>query len=240
MPKIIEYPRASFQRVLEMADAIEYLGGKCTVQNCADRLGVKVTGSFNALIGAAKKHGLVDSKKETLLTTELYKRIKLAYDENEKRQNLRFAFLAPPTYSKVYEKFKGRELPIQMLDKLLIREFGVDSERAQRIMNYFIEGAKYCELLIDNKLVDTNNNEVSINDNEDETEEEFVETVNSNSNKSQPELQKNETLQLSASAETYVVHIYGPGMNSKLSISEEEDLIILDAMISKLKKRMNE
>lgn len=240
MPKIIEYPRASFQRVLEMADAIEYLGGKCTIQNCADRLGVKVTGSFNALVGAAKKHDIVDSKKETLITTDLYKRIKLAYDENEKRQNLRLAFLAPPTYSKVYEKFKGRELPIQMLDKLLIREFGVDGDRAQRIMNYFIEGAKQCELLIDNKLIDINNGETDIKDNEEEIEDNFVETSDSNSKNSQTELQKSDTLQLPASVDSYVVHIYGPGMNSKLSISEEEDLIILDAMISKLKKRMND
>jgi len=239
MPKVIEYPRASFQRVMEMADAVDYLGGKCSVQSCADKLRVKVTGAFTALIGAAKKHGLVESSKDSLITTETYKKIKLAYDENERRQNMRLAFLAPPTYSKVYEKFKGRELPVQMLDKLLIREFGVESDAAQRISNYFIEGAKSCELLIDNKLVDIINNGSSelINgiDSNNETQSDSLEFEKQ---KQSFEVPKSEHLHVSA--DSYVVHIYGPGMNSKLTISEDEDLLILDAMISKLKKRMKE
>jgi DNA-directed RNA polymerase beta' subunit len=240
MPKIIEYPRAPFQRVIEMADAVDYLGGKCSVQSCADKLRVKVTGAFTALIGAAKKHGLVESSKNALIITDVYKKIKLAYDDNERRQNMRLAFLAPPTYNKVYEKFKGRELPVQMLDKLLIREFGVESDVAQRISNYFIEGAKSCELLIDNKLIDINNEDSNLSNNAETSSDNGSSNIESGRQKQNVEVPKSEPFPTNASAESYVVHIYGPGMNSKITISEEEDLIILDAMISKLKKRMNE
>jgi len=240
MPKVIEYPRASFQRVLEMADAVDYLGGKCSVQSCADKLRVKVTGAFTALIGAAKKHGLVESAKDSLVTTETYRKIKLAYDDNEKRQNMRLAFLAPPTYNKVYEKFKGRELPVQMLDKLLIREFGVESDAAQRISNYFIEGAKSCELLIDNKLIDIENGASEITTKTDFNFETQAESSDAEIHRQSFDKSKTEHLPLNVAVDSYVVHIYGPGMNSKLSISEDEDLLILDAMISKLKKRMKE
>lgn len=239
MPKIIEYPRASFQRVLEMADAVDYLGGKCSVQSCADKLKVKVTGAFTALISAAKKHGLVESSKDALVVTDIYKKVKLAYDDDERRQNLRLAFLAPPTYNKVYEKFKGRVLPIQMLDKLLIREFGVDSDVAQRISNYFIEGAKVCELLVDNKLIDFTNG-TSLESNEEIKNENEPAAFNNDNKKPLSETHKMESSTTSDSVGSYIVHIYGPGMNSKLTIDEEEDLIILDAMISKLKKRMKE
>jgi hypothetical protein len=240
MPKVIEYPRASFQRVLEMADAVDYLGGKCSVQSCADKLRVKVTGAFTALIGAAKKHGLVESAKDSLITTETYRKIKLAYDDNEKRQNMRFAFLAPPTYNKLYEKFKGRELPIHMLDKLLIREFGVESDASQRVSNYFIEGAKSCELLIDSKLVEMGIDASDTTSKADSNFENHSESLDIEKQRESFDVLKANHLPLSVAVNSYVVHIYGPGMNSKLTISEEEDLAILDAMISKLKKRMKE
>lgn len=240
MPKVIEYPRASFQRVLEMADAVDYLGGKCSVQSCADKLRVKVTGAFTALIGAAKKHGLVESARDSLVITETYKKIKLAYDDTEKRYNMRLSFLAPPTYSKVYEKFKGRELPVQMLDKLLIREFGVDSDAAQRISNYFIEGARLCELLIDNKLVDIESGASDITAKVTSNFDSPSESQDTEMQKQSFDVFKSEHLPLSVAVDSYVVHIYGPGMNSKLTIAEDEDLLILDAMISKLKKRMRE
>lgn len=222
-----------------MAAAIEYLGGNCSFESCAHKMGLKVTGGFTAIVGSARKHELVDSKKETLTTTELYRKIKLAYDENEKNQNLRIAFLSPPLYKKLYEKFKDKELPIQMLDKLLIREFGVEDDMAQRVSNYFIDGARSCNILVDNKIIDidTKNDALNI--------EVFNEkTANENGSNQKEAINNIEEIPFvdvsnsGLNNETYIVHILGPGINSRMTISEQEDFLILDAMISKLRKKI--
>ncbi len=247
MPKLIDYPRASFPRVLEMADAIDYLGGTCSVLTCAEKMGVKVTGSFTALIGAAKKHGLVISDKNSLKTTLLYKNIKLAYDDQEKQQNLRSAFLAPPLYRNIYERFLNKELPIKMLDKLMIREFGVDEDIAQRVMNYFLEGAKNYEILVENKIVDINIKTNSSNTVEitEEDNNDYLQDGDDNKSavrvidQSESEVYSvpSQITPSTSLLDSFTIHIYGPGMNSKLLISEEDDFLILDAMISKLKKK---
>lgn len=239
MPKIIEYPRAPFARVMEMATAIDYLGGNCSFQSCADRMGVKVTGAFTALVGAAKKHEIVDSKKEVLYVSELFKKIKLAYDDDEKRLNIRSAFLSPPLYRKIYDKFKGKELPIDMLSRLLIREYGVEEEMASRLAGYFVEGARSCEILIDNKLIDVDGSSDSGNGSMEKKNEVANNPVDLKpKEENNNDLQKAHTPVMSVNDETYVIHIQGPGINSKLAVAEPEDFIILEAMISKLKKKM--
>jgi hypothetical protein len=234
MPKIIEYPRASFSRSMQMADAINYLGGECTFESCAERMGVKVSGGFTAVIGSGKKHDLVDSKKETLTTTETYKRIKLSYTEEEKRDTLRMAFLSPPLYRKIFEKFKGKDLPISMLDRLLIREYGVEKDMASRVAGYFVDGARECEILDNDKLIDFEMTPDSHSKALDEINPESREIMHFNNIGQIHNEQKLEV----GNFENYTIHIQGPGMNSKLTISETEDFLILDAMISKLKKRM--
>lgn len=247
MPKLIDYPRASFFRVVEMAEAIDYLGGTCTIQTCAEKMGVKVTGAFTALVGAAKKHGLVASEKNSLKTTQLYKNIRLAYDDHEKQQNFRIAFLTPPLYRKIYERFLGKELPINMLDKLMIREFGVDEDTAQRVMNYFLEGAKTYKILVENKIVDIEIKKEALISNEqnDQEDEEVIELANDNG--TEVKVKDNYGLDIYSapnqvslntdSSESYTIHIYGPGINSKLSLSEEDDFLILDATVTKLRKK---
>lgn len=58
MPKVLEYPRASLKASLELSKAIADLGGSAKVETVADKMGLKVGGSFQALMGAAKKYGL--------------------------------------------------------------------------------------------------------------------------------------------------------------------------------------
>lgn len=234
MPKLIDYPRASFSRSRDLADAVDYLGGTCKIESCADKMGLKVSGGFHALIGAAKKHNLIDSAKDGLTTTTIYRNIKLAYNDQERLENLRNAFLAPPLYRRIYEKYKGLNLPVEMLGKLLIREFGIEQDVAPRIAGYFVEGARTIELLVDNKILNIDASSELATGAESETaamssEDQTFKGESSNIPTSES---------VSANAEQYSVHIVGPGMNSRLLLNEEEDFIILEAMIRKLKKKM--
>lgn len=235
MPKVIEYPSGSFGKALELANAVDYLGGNCTVQSCADRLNKKVSGGFGMLISSAIKHGLITRKREELFTTQLYKDIKLAYTDEEKTANLRKAFLSPVLYKRIYERFKGKELPVQMLDKLLIREFSVEADLGSRISGYFVDGVKYLNLLDGSKLVDLDiENELAAPENNGEEDKENEKENSLSSNVTNP------TAENVVHNSAYVIHIKGPGMDSKITINEEDDFLILEAMTRKIKKKLNE
>lgn len=152
MPKIVNYPRKSFETAMEIAETVEKLGGKCTEQILGTKLGRKKGGSFDADINSAVKHGLVEKMKDTLKITDLFKNIKLAYTDDEKKGNLAKSFLIPDTYREILERFNGNELPIDVLDKMLIKEYNVASNASQTVANNLIKGAEKLGLIVNGKV----------------------------------------------------------------------------------------
>ena len=136
-----------------MAEITDDTGGKCTIETAARKLNRKVSGSFKAIIGSAVKFGLITSKRELLTTTTLFKRIKHAYDKQEELTFHREAFLTPPLFTQICRKFRLRELPVQMLDVMLIREFGVEEINAQGVAKAFVDGCRMVGLLDEHNTV---------------------------------------------------------------------------------------
>ena len=153
MPKLIDYPRTSYPGAWEIAEVVDDTGGKCALETCARKLNRKVSGSFKAIIGSAVKFGLLTSKRELLTTTTLFRRIKHAYDKQEELLFHREAFLTPPLFTQLCRKFRSRELPVAMLDVLLIREFGVEEINAQGVAKAFVDGARMVGLLDEHDTV---------------------------------------------------------------------------------------
>jgi hypothetical protein len=153
MPKLIDYPRTSYTGAWEVAEVVDDTGGKCALETCARKLNRKVSGSFKAIIGSAVKFGLLTSKREMLTTTTLFRRIKHAYDKQEELVFHREAFLTPPLFTQLCRKFRSRELPVAMLDVLLIREFDVEEINAQGVAKAFIDGARMVGVLDENNIV---------------------------------------------------------------------------------------
>jgi hypothetical protein len=153
MPKLIDYPRTSYTGAWEVAEVVDDTGGKCALETCARKLNRKVSGSFKAIVGSGVKFGLLTSKREILTTTTLFRRIKHAYDKQEELVFHREAFLTPPLFTQLCRKFRSRELPVAMLDVLLIREFGVEEINAQSVAKAFIEGARMVGVLNENNIV---------------------------------------------------------------------------------------
>jgi hypothetical protein len=153
MPKLIDYPRTTYAGAWELAEVIDDTGGKCAIETAARKLNRKVSGSFKAIIGSAVKFGLLTSKRDLLTTTTLFKRIKHAYDKQEEIVFHREAFLTPPLFTQLCRKFRSRELPVQMLDVMLIREFGVEEINAQGVAKAFVEGCRMVGLLDERNIV---------------------------------------------------------------------------------------
>ena len=153
MPKLIEYPRTSYTGAWELAEIVDDTGGKCAIETAAKKLNRKVSGSFKAIIGSAVKFGLITSKRDLLTSTTLFKRIKHAYDKAEELQFHREAFLTPPLFTQLCRKFRNRELPVQMLDVMLTREFNVEEINAQTVAKAFVDGCRMCGLLNERNIV---------------------------------------------------------------------------------------
>ncbi|MCB2409951.1 hypothetical protein [Hymenobacter lucidus] len=153
MPKTIDYPRTSYMSAWEIAEVVDDTGGKCAIETCARKLSRKVSGSFKAIIGSAVKFGLVTSKRELLTTTNLFRRIKHAYDKQEEKIFHREAFLHPPLFTQICRKFRNRELPVHMLDVMLIREFGVEEINAQVVAKAFVEGARMVGVIDERNVI---------------------------------------------------------------------------------------
>lgn len=153
MPKLIDYPRTTYAGAWELSEIVDDTGGKCTIEMAARKLNRKVSGSFKAIIGSAVKFGLMTSKRDLLTTTTLFKRIKHAYDKQEELVFHREAFLTPPLFTQLCRKFRSRELPVQMLDVMLIREFAVEEINAQGVAKAFVEGCRMVGLLDEHNIV---------------------------------------------------------------------------------------
>lgn len=224
MPRIIDFPRASLQKSLEAARAVDALGGECTKDMCASKLGRKGGGAFEALLGASVKFGLIERKKEKLFTTERFREHKLAYTDEVARGVLRDAFFDVPVFHRISMRFAGQQLPTEILDKLLIREFDVPETNATRVASYFLDGAREVGLLDDQGVVHVGAStptheeaEASEDPDQGAREERSQGTVGS-----------------------FSVRILGPGMNSTIDILEPEDLLIVDAMLEKVKRKLSE
>ncbi len=240
MPKQIDYPRASMKNCMLIGNAVNDLGGACSAEMAAEKLNKQYkSGHYSALVGSAVKFGLISNKKGQLSITQLYRDIKLAYDETEAQKENQKAFLTPPLFASIFERFENKPLPLSHFDKLLIREHGVPDNVASRVSKYFIEGAKECGLLGEGNILARSVDSV----------DEIIENGENNGNKSDPIQHPVDTpnvhsitpVETSHPAEEegkFSVRIKGPGMDSLIVVNEEEDLLIVKAMLKKVEKRL--
>ncbi|MVN21990.1 hypothetical protein [Mucilaginibacter arboris] len=235
MPKNLNYPLASFQKAFTLADAVDALGGSCSVENCAQKMQRKVSGGFMVIISSAQKFQLVSFEKGIITTSSEYKLIKHSYTNSERLALLRKAFLVPQVFSILFERFKGRELPTEMLDKILIREFGVEENTAGRVAGYFIEGLKAYGLLNGNVVVEEDQ-EVTPNKTSSETVNNVEPVVLSKPVEKDEKPDSADASFITLKSDRYEIQLSGPGINGKFIIEDEEGLLIAEAILKKIKK----
>lgn len=241
MPKNLNYPLASFQKAFALADAVDALGGNSSVENCAEKMQRKISGGFMVIISSAQKFNLVGFEKGIITISENYKLIKHAYTNTERLNFLKKSFLAPQVFSILFERFKGKELPVEMLDKILIREFEVEEITAGRVAGYFIDGLKTCGLLNGNVVIADAENTESPAENviqdiqpkqEILKEKEILEPV-----LIQPDTSFS-TVKSATPKDYYEVQLSGPGIHTTLNLEIEEDVLILEAIIKRVRKNI--
>lgn len=243
MPKIVDYPLFPFEKVLELANAVDYLGGSCTIQDCAHRLKKKLSGGFGVLISSAIKHDLIGRKGDRLSVTDLYKKIKFSYNPAEKADCQRISFLHPVLYRKIYDRFKGKELPLPMLDKLLIREFQVDEKVSEKIAGFFVDGLKKLHMIKDGKLLTNNEYPALVNRDEPiqaslplSIQEEPARIHESLSDDNDINLKIKQLEDIKSGK--FMLSIQGEGIDSTIVLETGEDFQIVEAILAKIKRKL--
>jgi len=229
MPKIVEYPRASLKKALELAKAVDELSGSCDKRTAAEKMGMKLSGGFTEIISSAAKFGFIKTSKGMLILDQNYKDYKLAYNDEEKIQVLQKSFLGVPLFKKVYEKYKDTKLPIDLLSKVLVREFDVDQKIASRVTTHFINAAKKAKLL---------NPDNSFNQIRKDSEPSYdFKKQNDKSSNYDNEIEQQTSIE--PAGKYYVITIKGPSIDQTIKIEEEDHLMLVEAAMNIIKKRLN-
>ena len=241
MPKLIDYPRGSLERALDLAKAVDRLGGSCKQESAGDAIGMKMGGAYKSLVGAAVKFGLIEHKKGVLSVTQLYRDYKLAYNDSEKQQAIRTAFMSIPLFADITRRFAGSQLP-DHFDRLLIREHAVPDDVASRIANYYYNGAQLAGLIdgsgnvvrdvVGGSAAPQEESRQSQLDIEDSGDDELA--GGPNTRDATPD--DFDVVTSFGNANVYRVRITGPGMDTAIELNGEDDLILLDAMLGKIRK----
>lgn len=200
----------------------------------AEKLGKKVGGAFRHLISAANKYGLLENKRGQLTTTPLYREYKLAYSDEERLATLRKAFLSVPVFGQLFDRFRGGKVPIEILDKLLIKEFEVDERLASRVAGYFVDAARTTELL------DASNTLSGGTDADVAGESDLPSSDSDEDDMDSNPTTRGESHESAQAARVYSVQLRGPGIDSTIRLIDEDDLDILEAMLKKVRRRLAE
>jgi hypothetical protein len=211
MPKTVDYPRASLAKSLSLAEAVYELGGSTTIEICAEHMDRRVGGGFRDIVSAAVKYGLVTTSKGSIRTTQLFKEYHLGYTDQEKIDILRGAFSNVPLFNEICARFDGRAIPLEILDRLLVREFDVTQQVASKVSKHFLEAAKSTGIVSDDNLV---NLVTEPSDAACETQpSKIVAQINAT--------EQSDVVNISARVsgnDSYSVIISGPGMNHTITI----------------------
>lgn len=110
----VRFPARNLADSLAVAKAIhQFGGGKASADQLAAFLGYKSTsnGAYLARVGAARLFGLVGKRGDDFIITALAEQILMPTYPEQAKQGQVTAFLNVELFRRIYEDFKGKELP---------------------------------------------------------------------------------------------------------------------------------
>jgi hypothetical protein len=138
----IEFPYTDLDNAVETVRGVHAVGGTaCDYDQLAAQLNVEAKGGgFRLRVNGAKTYGLITYERGGRITlTELGRKI---VDSEQERAARLDAFLAVPLFGKVYETYRGSQLPPQAgLERSLVG-MGVGKKVADRARQVLLRSAK--------------------------------------------------------------------------------------------------
>lgn len=139
-------PAYNLADCLQVADLIHKRGGgTATAEHLSSYLGYKSTnnGSYLARMGAARAFGLVGKAGNYFVPTPLALQILTPVYQTDAKRALVDAFFNVPLFKRVYDDFKGKELPPEFgMKNALRQQYGVIPNRIGLAYRILMESAE--------------------------------------------------------------------------------------------------
>lgn len=147
-----KYPRHNLERALRIPQGIldQNAGRECTAKESATFVGVKYAiGPYTLELSSAIKFDLLKRPSSNhIALTDTAKMILRPQEEEARVKGLRKAILAAPEISKVYEHYRGENLPDeQFFDNALVDMFRIPQDKLAEFKSIFIESLLYAKLV---------------------------------------------------------------------------------------------
>lgn len=157
-----KYPRHSIRKVLRIPRAIldQNAGRECTEKDAAGFVGVGLGGPFRVEISSAIKYGLIERPSAgRLKLSEQAKKILRPQSPEDELAGMREAVMKAPEISRVYNHYRGENLPDKkFFNNALSEKFGVPEDKLQEFSSIFRE------TLTDAKLLDQHQDKLRVLD----------------------------------------------------------------------------
>lgn len=140
----IEFPYSDIDNAVEIVLGVRDVGGTtCDYDQLAAHMQLEAKGGgFRIRVTGAKTYGLLINERGGRITlTELGRHI---IDSQYARAAKADAFLRVPLYAKVFENYKGRELPPPAALERALIGFGVGSKVAKNARQVLMRSAQQC------------------------------------------------------------------------------------------------
>lgn len=140
----------------ELISNLHELGGKATIGLFAEKIEMSEgSGPFRAKLSSLSKYNLVTYGETYVELTDLGIQILNAYSSEEEKLFLFKSLMSIPVFAEVVDRFYYTKLDFEILDRILIREYGVNNKHVQTLKKSFIESSKFIGLLSDEGIFNT-------------------------------------------------------------------------------------
>ena len=136
-----DYPVINLRTAIDVAKVVKDCGDSATRENLETGLGKK-GGQLGNMIAGTRRYVLIKGTGEMHLT-ELAKKILHPTSEQEKKDAIKEAFFGVQTFKIIYERFNGKFPREDLFKNILIRNYGVKTEKeAVRLANIIRDSIK--------------------------------------------------------------------------------------------------
>lgn len=104
-------------------------------------------GAFKGKISSLLKYNLIDSKDNEINLTNLAINILNSYDAKEEKKLLFKSFINISLFNQLIDRFKDSGINLDILDKILIREYEIDNKNAKKVSKCIIKSLDFLEIL---------------------------------------------------------------------------------------------
>ncbi len=159
MSKKKSYPTdgLNVENAIKIAETLNELGGKASKGLFANAIGMSEnSGPFRVKLSSMKKYCLLLKKDDLISLTKLGVDLMNSYKEEDTKFLQFEVFTKIELFKTVIDRLSESTLNLDLLDKMFVKDYGVNQKTAPKIKKSFIDSCSYLNILNDDMTLNNN------------------------------------------------------------------------------------